>query len=556
VIRLDPNHEKARHRLGFKRVGRVWATDAQVSTSRAETEAQERANRKYRPTFERWAAGLNDSEGTKRSEAQSRFLEISDPRAIPELKRVLGRDDPRRLRMLAATLGQIDSPWAARTLVEMALGGNDSEARRMAVETLRQRDYREFIDRLIGLVRKPLTYDVRFVGGPGTTGVLYVEGEEYNLRKRYEIGITNLPRPRIGQLAPGEAVVFDESGTPHAIRPQGGIAVTEDLARSVGFSRGSSYIDNLTAALYLSQALAGQSAESWLFSGTGGYGFVGELGGAPPRTVARPLVTPPELSPEIARRVAVAEQGIRNVQAQQAADIAEIDALNQDIQATNDRVLPILTSITGLELGAEPRQWQDWYFDQIGVSSHRPSEKPTIDQVVRYQPPRLSSSCFGAGTLVQTKLGPRAIETLAVGDLVLSQDPQAGSIEYQPVLAVYHNPPSKTFRVKLDSGETIVSSTFHRFWVANRGWVMAKDLHEGDTLRTLGGRTKVVSIEPGEVMPVYNLDVSRTRSFFVGKSIALVHDHSIPSGSTPNPFDALGGLASASGGARTRTRSD
>ena len=51
---------------------------------------------------------------------------------------------------------------------------------------------------------------------------------------------------------------------------------------------------------------------------------------------------------------------------------------------------------------------------------------------------------------------------------------------------MHHNPPSKTFHVKL-GGETIVSSEFHRFWKAGQGWVMARDLKVGDRLRTLDG---------------------------------------------------------------------
>ena len=91
-------------------------------------------------------------------------------------------------------------------------------------------------------------------------------------------------------------------------------------------------------------------------------------------------------------------------------------------------------------------------------------------------------------------------------------------------------------------GETVVSSEFHRFWVAGRGWVMARDLEVGDAIRALGRTAAVEAIEGGAVQPVYNLGVADTRSFFVGELGALVHDNSLPS-PTLEPFDALPDLA-------------
>ena len=50
----------------------------------------------------------------------------------------------------------------------------------------------------------------------------------------------------------------------------------------------------------------------------------------------------------------------------------------------------------------------------------------------------------GAGTPVQTRTGPRPIEALRVGDLVLAQDTTTGALGFRPVLFTHHNPPSKT----------------------------------------------------------------------------------------------------------------
>jgi hypothetical protein len=101
---------------------------------------------------------------------------------------------------------------------------------------------------------------------------------------------------------------------------------------------------------------------------------------------------------------------------------------------------------------------------------------------------------------------------------------------------VHHNPPSATFRIRVQ-GESIVSSHFHRFWVAGRGWVMARELKAGDPVRTLGGVTAVEAVEADRVQLVYNLDVAEDADFFAGNIGALVHDNTLPDPRLA-PFDA------------------
>jgi hypothetical protein len=57
---------------------------------------------------------------------------------------------------------------------------------------------------------------------------------------------------------------------------------------------------------------------------------------------------------------------------------------------------------------------------------------------------------------------------------------------------------------------------------------MARELKPGDRVRTLPGLATIVAAEPGPVVPVYNLDVARARTFFVGEHDALVHDNTLP----------------------------
>jgi hypothetical protein len=206
-------------------------------------------------------------------------------------------------------------------------------------------------------------------------------------------------------------------------------------------------------------------------------------------------------------------------QGQIEGDIRLLEQTNAQIDQTNDRALPILQSLTNQNFGVDPDQWKNWWADQLGfVVDSRYSEKPTITQVLIPH-----SSCFAAGTLVETVTGPRKIEAIAVGDRVLSQQTSTGGLSFQPVLATHINGPADTARITVD-GETIVATGIHRFWKAAAGWTMARDLKPGDRLRMIGGIVTVESIQPGAPQKVYNLTVAENNTFMVGKAGMLVHD--------------------------------
>ena len=188
------------------------------------------------------------------------------------------------------------------------------------------------------------------------------------------------------------------------------------------------------------------------------------------------------------------------------------------------------------------------------------SEKPTIVEQVplAYQPQPVPIITGGTATdrlhdrapfllrrgdPVQTMDGPRPIEDLRAGDDVLTQDPRTGELKYQPLVAVFHNPPNATFRVELD-GESIVATGIHRLWKAGKGWTMVRDLKPGDVLRTLGGTAAVKSVVEDKVQPVFNLQVADGESYFVGRSAVLAHDNSTIN-PTPDPFDAVEPVAAS-----------
>jgi hypothetical protein len=176
---------------------------------------------------------------------------------------------------------------------------------------------------------------------------------------------------------------------------------------------------------------------------------------------------------------------------------------------------------------------------------YQPQAAPAIASTVVNQQITVSHSCFGAGTLVRTLDGSRPIEDLRDGDLVLSQNTTTGALGYQPIVAVYHNPPNATYRIGLGK-ETIVATGIHRFWKAGQGWVMARELKPGDRLRTIGGTAEVASIEADRQQPVFNLQLAGGDNFFVGEHGVLAHDNGIVN-PTEKPFDGVPALGSLAG---------
>jgi hypothetical protein len=212
-----------------------------------------------------------------------------------------------------------------------------------------------------------------------------------------------------------------------------------------------------------------------------------------------------------------------------------VERHNSQVLMANRPVVEVLEAVTGQRLGDDQDQWATWWYDQEGYRYEPPirSYKRTIVRYVSI--PMRVKSCFGQGTPVLTIRGPRPIETLRIGDLVLSEDCQSGRLSYEPVVGLHHNSPMPTLRLRLGD-EEIISTTYHRFWRAGQGWAMARELQLGDVLRKLAGRIKVAEIQVGPVEPVFNLDVASNCTYFVGKNGILVHDNSLPP-SMLTPFD-------------------
>jgi hypothetical protein len=475
VTRLDPSREAAWKRLGYNRSDGRWMTADQAAALKAEREAQAAADREWTPRLQAWRAAIGRPDD--RSEAEGRLAAVSDPRAVPSIRRVFASGGAGNQMRAVAILGRIDGPAASQTLAALAVWGETPEVRRAAGETLCRRDPREFVVGLINLVLEPLKYQALSVGaiGHGSPGFVAVEGRDAVLQTIFTI---------------------DESFWSPALSPR-------------QFAKG------------LRQVV------------TGGY----------------------------ARRVAFQN-------ARLASLVASVEQTSAVVNEMTSRTTAVLRAVTGHDAGTDADAWMAWWADQQGYVYQGPAGAPqpagpagppppgqVTQPYVRRPPivqprpkPVLTSwvhfSCFAAGTPVHGIDGPLPIERVRVGDRVLTQDTGTGLLSFQPIVAVYHNPPSATLRIDL-GGDPVIATGIHRFWSPDRGWVMARELKPGDRVRTVGGLVTVRDVQADLDQLVYNLEVARGGSFFVGRCGALVHDNSLVR-PVERPFDTAPELVVAS----------
>ena len=147
---------------------------------------------------------------------------------------------------------------------------------------------------------------------------------------------------------------------------------------------------------------------------------------------------------------------------------------------------------------------------------------------LRQEPVRSNGgACFVAGTLVLTSLGLKAIENIHPGDKVLATDPETGWQEEKEVVRTFVKETDTLVHLRI-SGEEIVTTETHPFYVDGEGWVTAGELTEEDYVLDSEGRRLQVEEkyveELEESVKVYNFEVEEYHTYYVGDAGILVHN--------------------------------
>ena len=126
--------------------------------------------------------------------------------------------------------------------------------------------------------------------------------------------------------------------------------------------------------------------------------------------------------------------------------------------------------------------------------------------------------CFAAGTMLLTKEGWRAVESILEGDLVLAR-PEEGLTSEPEWKAVERKFERSAFILEMKvEGRLIRTTSEHLFYVEGKKWMKAGDLQVGQKLATLSGEwvTLDEKVETTTYEMVYNLRVADYHTYFVG----------------------------------------
>ena len=182
VVQLDPRRDAAWRKLGFKRHNSRWATDEQI----AEEHEQKKADKIWGPKLRKLHKDIHGTNGAKKRDIATAEVDaIADPRALLWPYREFGGGGQLDQMILIPVLGRIDKPMSTKILALLAVYGKSPTVRQTATEMLRGRRAEDFLDILVSLMIDVFKYEVRSVGGPGSPGVLFVEGQKFNVSRFY-----------------------------------------------------------------------------------------------------------------------------------------------------------------------------------------------------------------------------------------------------------------------------------------------------------------------------------------------------------------------------------
>ncbi len=128
-------------------------------------------------------------------------------------------------------------------------------------------------------------------------------------------------------------------------------------------------------------------------------------------------------------------------------------------------------------------------------------------------------ACFPAGTLIATDAGAVPIESIRVGDRVLTRHsaaPESGDC-FREVDSIFVRFAPVVVTLVLDDGERLEVTPEHPIWCRSQGaWLSAGDLAPGDAVGNLSGETKTVKQVTCDTSGtlVFNFEVAPTHSYY------------------------------------------
>jgi hypothetical protein len=473
AIDLAPESERAAiaDKLGYRAMGDQWLNREELADLGARAKKTNAGLKLWSRKLERIANQLSGGPHHRQIALES-LQEIRDPAAIPAIELYLATRDQNDAVAAMQTIDRIESCEASLALARHAVFSPWPAVRESAAESLKSREFDDFVPPLLDLLSTPVALHQALVPGLRRGELFYTQILARETANQVEASAIFVPQnvmvfPILTIICTRQidspAIAIEGVQTPFAqiaalAEPQN-VALREardrfheqELLFRVQDDQTTEMNNRLTYVLSkVSGKKQSRDARDWwnwwsIWSGT--------KRRQPKRVV-------------VARRI------------------------------TTPVPVPIITNQVGINVVAAPAR--------IGMHS-----------------------CFKAGTPVWTETGMVPIERIQIGDRVLAQNVETGELAYKPVLDKTLRDPTELLRIAVGD-EELQCTGGHRFWVAGEGWTKARELTHEDLVHTATATIRIDTVATADTDETHNLVVADFHSYFVGRQAFLVQDLPLP----------------------------
>lgn len=509
VLCVAPNHLEARKYFGHVRVGEQWYSQDDVARAQKQAQAIVEGLKVWVPKLRPIAKQIRSTSTAISVRGLKDLEKINDPLAIPALELFACDADEDLAKLCINKIASFESPLACQALMRIAIAREVSDAREAAIVALLKYPEQAYVPELLNSLSSEVVVQGRWVARPdGNLALSMLVGKELRGKKLVKqvnnfvnviSTFSSTANARIGQSTEMKDSKFYSN--------MRDIPVTSLQNNTINFN---------------SNAAVAQGAQSLKTSGN--------VASASNAYVPREVNT--------AAAFNMREQG------KQQMRIAE--SFNREQRQYTERVCSLLRRLSGEDHPNEPTVWWNWWNDryerlestkpiqtfrqnnrsQIAMHSHTSAAgQENLEVGVTGQ--MYQWSCLVPGTLIQTQSGLVPIESIQIGDRVVSKNVETGEVALKPVVMTTVRPPKTTIKIMTEQ-DTINATGGHIWWVSGEGWTRANELEPGMLLHTVTGTAEIKSIDKNkEKIRTHNLVVDEFNTYFVGTQRVLSYDNTL-----------------------------
>lgn len=514
VLAANPDHLEARKYLGYVWVAGQWVEQAVLASGQLAVQQSLAQLEAWVPEVQEIVSGLQSSNAKRMTQSMLELDRLDIDQALPALEFFAGNIDDDLARPLIRKISAVKSPAACQALVRISLMHSSPAVRQQTSDAIRTYSVHYFVPDLLRMLETQAQVSNRLlIHNNGNIGLETVVTNELQNRKQARRAqrlvnvvakFTSSSSVSLNTKTSGEVTLISTHTRNHVPQPI-------DIGRVSGVSKVN---------------LGGSSSSA--------------------------TYVPMNVQLTAARNLH--EHG-----KQQERAVAQ---RNRGVQEKASNICSLLRATTDAELGDDAESWWSWWREsneryesnkptsyaytqqrqQIAIASHASSSLSRENaHTYDYGRRTMGYSCLVAGTLVQTASGLKPVETIQIGDFVLSQDVETAQLALKPVLLTTIRPPKDTFEV-VTPYQTIEATGGHNWWVSGEGWVMTRNLLPNMQLHTATGTLTVAELNHNpQEQRTFNLVVDGFHTYFVGPQRVLSYDNTLlePTLRKVPGFDAL-----------------